>query len=148
MSTLNVLVSATIVLIPPYLCFSVTTWNSNLLKLLGNAMKINSSAVNLSFQIQHRSTKSFIVSKSFNCFITKFFNFFHHWNTKRFLPCINFVFWTLVKVLICIHFKGCLFSEGTYFLFLFHPQKYLCVHSKLSNSTAIFSTQIFVYLLR
>ena len=103
------------------------TWNSNLLKSLRNAMKINSSAVNLSFQIQHRSTKSFIVSKSLNCFITKFFNFFHHWNTKRFLPGINFVFWTFVKVLICIHFfKGCLFSEGTYFLFLFHPQKNVC----------------------
>ena len=76
----------------------------------------------------------------------KVFQFFHHWNTKRLFPGINFVFWTLVKVLICIHFlKGCLFSEGTYFLF-FVPSSKECVPSKLSNNTAIFSTQIFVYL--
>ena len=70
--------------------------------------------VNLSFQIQQRSTKSFIVTKSLNCFITNFFNFFHHWKTKSFLPGINFMFWTLVKVLICIHFKGGLCSEGIF----------------------------------
>ena len=63
-----------------------------------------SSAVSLSFQIQHRS--SFIVSKSLNCFITKFFNFFHHWNTKSFLPGINFVFWTFVSVTSVVEFWG------------------------------------------